>query len=91
MIIGPYGIPCPDSSPPFVIPNIILVPLLGFTKECHRIGYGGGYYDATLKALSSAISIGVGFSEQLCSYLPIEVHDQSLNYIITELGLFTKE
>jgi 5-formyltetrahydrofolate cyclo-ligase len=28
--------------------DLILVPLLGFDAQCHRLGMGGGYYDRTL-------------------------------------------
>ena len=28
--------------------NLIIVPLLGFDKQCHRLGMGGGFYDRTL-------------------------------------------
>ena len=34
-----------------VEPDIILVPLVGFDRAMHRIGYGVGYYDRALKAL----------------------------------------
>lgn len=83
-----YGIPSPQNIPPFIDPDVIIVPMLGFNREMYRIGYGGGYYDATLKYYSKAISIGLAFSGQLCESLPIDPHDEKLNYIVTEQGLF---
>ena len=38
----------PDESQPVVKPDILLVPLLAFREDCHRLGYGGGYYDRTI-------------------------------------------
>ena len=32
--------------------DIFLVPLISFNKNLHRIGFGGGYYDRTLKPVS---------------------------------------
>ena len=31
--------------------DIIIIPLLAFDKNGNRIGYGGGYYDRTIKKL----------------------------------------
>ena len=31
-----------------VFPQVMLVPLMGFSEDCHRIGYGGGFYDRTI-------------------------------------------
>ena len=46
-------------------PNVLLVPLLMFTDDCHRLGYGGGYYDRTIHSLKSKIpnllTIGLAF------------------------------
>lgn len=60
-----------------------LVPGLGFDLNGYRIGYGKGYYDKLLSE-NKLISIGVCYSEQIVEKLPIQNHDQRLNYIITD-------
>jgi 5-formyltetrahydrofolate cyclo-ligase len=49
-----------------MVPDFLLVPLLAFDRQLHRLGYGAGYYDRTLAALrampparSPAMSPGV--------------------------------
>lgn len=64
--------------------EVVLVPALGFDKNHHRIGYGKGFYDRFLSALPHALTIGVGFKEQLVDKLPIEETD----YPLSELHLF---
>jgi 5,10-methenyltetrahydrofolate synthetase len=34
-----------------LMPDVVLVPTLGFTDQGARLGYGGGYYDRTLAHL----------------------------------------
>ncbi|KAL8446554.1 hypothetical protein Emed_005008 [Eimeria media] len=53
---GKYGIPCPrgDRLHPEVSPEVLLVPLLAFDAAGRRLGYGGGFYDATIAALKTA-------------------------------------
>ncbi|KAL8454333.1 hypothetical protein Emag_001492 [Eimeria magna] len=53
---GKYGIPCPrgDRLHPEVSPEVLLVPLLAFDAAGRRLGYGGGFYDATIAALKAA-------------------------------------
>lgn len=86
---GPYGIMQPriDENTKWTEPDIICVPLLAFDRKGYRIGYGGGYYDATLSALSSAkqiVSVGVCFAKQAVLFnLPVEAHDQKLDWVIT--------
>ncbi|MCB1531311.1 MAG: 5-formyltetrahydrofolate cyclo-ligase [Alphaproteobacteria bacterium] len=71
----------------WVEPDIVLVPLLAFDRRGYRLGYGGGYYDATLKALrarKTIIAVGVAYAQQACLFnLPTDEHDEKLDWVIT--------
>src|SRR6185437_3185172 len=61
LVTGPMGILEPTADAQQVEPDILLVPLLAFTHDHHRLGYGRGYYDRTLKVLRAkkpVIAIG---------------------------------
>lgn len=77
-----------------ITPNIIILPLLAFDKNLNRLGYGGGFYDRTLKYLnsngSSYISIGYAYSFQEVDAVPTNENDVPLDYIITEEKIFKK-
>lgn len=84
MVAGLWNIPTPAVDER-VVPNVLLVPLVGFDAARHRLGNGGGYYDRTLATLPSATTaIGVGFD---CLRLPTihpEPHDVPMSMVITE-------
>jgi 5-formyltetrahydrofolate cyclo-ligase len=86
---GAYGIPVPATLE-YVEADILLLPLLAFDRRGYRLGQGGGYYDATLESLrkrKNVIAVGLAFSEQAVLFnLPVEVHDQKLDWIITPKG-----
>jgi len=91
MAPGAYGIPEPQSTGSR-IPDIVLVPTLGYTVDGDRIGYGGGYYDRTLAALRQrgheTLALGIAYA---CGRLAPDVHvpephDMRLDAIITEEG-----
>jgi 5-formyltetrahydrofolate cyclo-ligase len=87
---GAYGIPEPSKDSPLAYPKILLVPLLAFDAQGHRLGYGGGYYDRTLdflRANSTVRAIGVAYAGQEVAELPREDHDHPLNAVITENGV----
>src|ERR1700676_618397 len=48
---GVWGIREPGPEAPEVVPDILIVPLLGFDRTGQRIGYGAGYYDMTIGRL----------------------------------------
>jgi len=75
-------------------PDIVLVPLVGYDKNLNRLGYGAGFYDRALKILSlnkKIITIGIGFSFQKTSYIPINKNDFTLDYILNEKELIYKQ
>jgi 5-formyltetrahydrofolate cyclo-ligase len=94
---GPFGTSHPvgelgDGRGP-AVPDVVLVPLLAFTKQGDRLGYGGGFYDATLAALKadkpSLRTVGVAYAGQGVKILPTEPTDVPLDHILTENGLIT--
>lgn len=68
-------------------PDILVVPLLAFDRQGHRLGYGGGFYDRTLAALRNGkpvLAIGFAWAAQETGALPAGPHDQHLDLIVTE-------
>jgi len=80
--------PAPEAET--VSPDLLLGPMLAFDREGFRLGYGGGYYDRTIKALEQAgrrpRCIGLAFSGQRVEHVPREPHDVPLDAILTESG-----
>lgn len=88
LIADRYGIPTPVSGD-FVQPELILLPLNGFDGAGYRLGYGGGYFDRTLAALSPRpLAVGVGFETNRLDSIRPQSHDQRLDWIVTEAGCF---
>jgi 5-formyltetrahydrofolate cyclo-ligase len=87
---GVMRIPEPARSLPEVQPDLIFTPLTAFDRRGYRLGYGGGYYDATLARIRAARpvpTVGVGFSCQEIARVPEQDHDQPLDFILTETEL----
>ena len=84
--VNKFGIPEPVSSKIFY-PDILLVPLVAYDNNLNRLGYGGGYYDRFIEKLEKTkkiIKIGLAFSFQKISSIPIDQYDKRLDFIITE-------
>jgi 5-formyltetrahydrofolate cyclo-ligase len=74
----------------WMIPQIMIVPLVAFDRQGGRLGYGGGFYDRTLEGLRArgpVLAIGFAFAAQEAENLPLEPTDQPLNMIVTEAGV----
>jgi 5-formyltetrahydrofolate cyclo-ligase len=68
--------------------GILLVPGVAFTTGGLRLGYGGGYYDRLFATPRlNAIRVGVAYSCQVADSLPVEPHDVSMHYVVTERGV----
>lgn len=81
--IGPFGLLQPMADAPEVVPNVLIVPLVGFTETGERLGQGGGHYDRWLAAHPNTTTIGLGWDVQRVDALPTEPHDHRLNAIVT--------
>jgi 5-formyltetrahydrofolate cyclo-ligase len=84
---GQWGIREPMPEAPEVKPGILIVPLAAFDRAGHRIGYGAGYYDMTIKALRATkkvIAIGIAFAAQEILKAPATEHDAPLDLVLTE-------
>lgn len=89
MAAGPFGARIPADED-FFDPEIVIVPLLAFTRQGGRLGYGGGFYDRTLarlRACRATLAIGFAFAGQEVDVLPLEATDQPLDMIVTEAGV----
>jgi len=63
--------------------DLVVAPLLAFDRTGHRLGFGGGFYDSLLAAISCpAIGLAYGFQE--VEKVPAEPHDRPLSIIVTD-------
>jgi 5-formyltetrahydrofolate cyclo-ligase len=89
---GPYGISQPviSAATEFILPDIVIVPLLAFDRRGLRLGYGGGYYDRALRSLrqeKKITAVGICYAQQAVLFnLPAEDHDEKLDWVVTPQG-----
>ncbi len=87
MVRGDWNIPVPPPDAPAVTPEITLAPLVGWTRDGYRLGYGGGYFDRTLAALSPRpYCVGIGFDMAALPTIYPQPHDIPLDIVLTETG-----
>jgi 5-formyltetrahydrofolate cyclo-ligase len=83
-VVGATGLVAPAAL------ELVLVPLLGFDRRGHRLGYGGGFYDRSFAFLHGAerpavpLLVGVGYAFQEVDTLAAESWDVALDFIATE-------
>ncbi len=86
VIPGKLGIREPANSSETISPeriDMVVVPGAAFDRSGARLGVGGGYYDRFL-ALTAAIRIGICADEYIMEEIPMEEHDQHVDYVVTE-------
>ncbi len=90
MATSSFGVSEPLQSAAEVRPKIVIAPLLAYNGEGYRLGYGGGYYDRTLRALRQGVpgllAVGLGFAAQEMPALPYDGHDEPLDWLVNENG-----
>ncbi len=89
LVEGGFKVMAPAPAAAEGVPSLVLCPLLAFDRRGFRLGYGGGYFDRTLRWLRQAgavTAIGIGFAAQQVPEVPTDASDQRLDGILTEAG-----
>lgn len=83
---GYMGIPEPDTLEKVSAKDqLMIMPGLAFDEKCHRIGYGGGFYDRFLsKYPGHCDKIALAFEFQIFYDLPYDEFDICPDMVITE-------
>jgi 5-formyltetrahydrofolate cyclo-ligase len=87
LVAGPLGALEPPAGAREVALDDIdcfVVPGVAFSEDGHRLGRGGGYYDATLGLAPRAARVGLAYDAQLVPTLPTEPHDAAMDAVVTE-------
>lgn len=80
----------PASSGAVVVPDVVLVPCVGFTREGYRLGYGGGYFDRWLARHPGVTTVGLAWSGSEAAFA-VQPHDQPLTLVLTESELIAPD
>lgn len=96
LVANRYGIPEPENAGTTALSaeamDLIVLPLVGFDAQGHRLGMGGGWYDRTLAFRRDRVStpwlVGAGFAVQQVATLAPEPWDVPLDAVCTESDLF---
>lgn len=84
LVPGAFDLLEPSASARVMPPvDVFVVPGLGFDDKGRRLGQGGGYYDAALQATPEAVRVGFAYDVQLVSEIPVEDHDEPMDYVVT--------
>lgn len=85
---GPWRAPQPLPDADSLVPEVLFVPLVGFTATGRRLGQGGGHYDRWLEKYPQVPAIGMAWDCQLVEDLPFEAHDRPLAAVVTPTRLY---
>ena len=84
---GVFGLPVPTDGA-VVVPDVVLAPPVGFGTRGYRLGYGGGFFDRTLAALSpQPLAIGLAREVSRIDTIYPQPHDVPMDFIVTENGI----
>jgi len=91
LVKGPLGIPHPVGSPE-VVPDNVLLPMVGWDGDGYRLGYGGAFFDRTLAALAKRPRvIGLAYEQAYLKTIQPQAHDIPVDFVVTERGVYRRE
>jgi 5-formyltetrahydrofolate cyclo-ligase len=95
-----YGILEPKMDHQHRLPahkmDVIIMPIVAFDAQCHRLGTGGGFYDRTLQFLQQRSHyhkpylIGIAYDFQCVPHIEKQSHDIAPHIIITETNHYRR-
>ncbi len=71
--------------------GLLIQPGVAFDLACHRLGYGGGFYDRYLEKHPNLKKIALAFEVQITEVLPVEETDICPDYVITESRIIERK
>ena len=87
MELDAYDISKPKDTEEFM-PEMLVVPCLGFGPGGVRLGYGGGFFDRTLRSLRPhPFTVGVSFRHGFQPLMLPGANDMVLDAMLTEDGV----
>ncbi len=85
---GVFGTLHPSPKREVLEPDALIVPLLACDQDGWRLGYGGGFYDRTLRGLRArkrVTAMGVAFDAQFIDEeVPHGPDDERLDWLLTD-------
>lgn len=90
--VGPFKTLQPQlvRVSPISTMDLAIIPVVAFTKNLHRLGYGKGVYDKLLDK-SNILKVGLAYDFQIVNDLPVEPHDVKMDYVVTEKKIYTSK
>ncbi len=90
LVAGRLGLKMPDPAKCRLIEpsalDLIVVPGVAFDAAGGRLGMGAGYYDRFLPKAGQACRLGLAWSLQVVTAVPVDEYDVRMDYLLTENG-----
>jgi 5,10-methenyltetrahydrofolate synthetase len=84
---GVFDLPIPQGTA-VIRPDALLIPPVGFDAQGYRLGYGGGFFDITLAAMTpQPLKIAVAFEISRMPTIYPQAHDVPMDFVVTENGI----
>lgn len=71
--------------------GLMIMPGVVFDVNCHRIGYGKGFYDRYLNRYPALDKIALAFDLQIVDQIETEPHDINPQFVITESQIYVEK
>ena len=91
LVPGVWSIPIPPPDVEAVVPDVVIVPVVGFDSACHRLGHGGGFFDRTLGVMPNRpLIVGIGYGQAAIATIHPQPHDIPMQVVVTEHGVLRR-